>query len=101
MPTLTLDLSVAKTLVHRLATDDEFRHLFTTDTEAAILQAGHVPTDPVELVQFVADCCADIRLADKEVIALAEEEIIAMLTCGTGYSVPMLEDGQGTPRTLR
>lgn len=101
MPTLTLELSVARSLVQRLATDDAFRDLFVTDTEAAILEAGHVPQDPAELTQFVTDCCADITLADKDVIAQAEDQIVAMLTSGTGYSVPMLEDGHGTPRALR
>ncbi len=101
MPTLTLSLPVARTLVHRLATDDTFRQLFASDTAAAILLAGHVPSDPAELQQFVQDCCSNICLAEKGVIAQAEDQIIAMLTSGTGYSVPMLEDGYGSPRTLR
>ncbi|KAF1013464.1 MAG: hypothetical protein GAK31_03613 [Stenotrophomonas maltophilia] len=92
---------MAQTLVHRLATDDTFRHLFTTDTAAALLLAGHVPGNPAELQQFVEECCSNISLADKSVIAQAEDQIIAMLTSGTGYSVPMLEDGYGKPCTLR
>jgi len=95
MPTLTLSLPVAQTLVHQLATDDTFRHLFSTDTAAALL------SNPAELQQFVDECCKNICLADKAVIAQAEDQIIAMLTSGTGYSVPMLEDGYGEPRTLR
>ncbi|WP_099540253.1 NHLP-related RiPP peptide [Stenotrophomonas maltophilia] len=91
MPTLTLSLPVARTLVQ----------LFATDTAAAILLAGHVPSNPADLQQFVQDCCKNICLAEKDVIAQAEEQIIAMLTSGTGYSVPMLEDGYGSPRTLR
>lgn len=101
MPTLTLSLPVARTLVQRLATDDTFRQLFATDTAAAILLAGHVPSDLADLQQFVQDCCKNICLAEKDVIAQAEDQIIAMLTSGTGYSVPMLEDGYGSPRTLR
>jgi len=101
MPTLTLSLPVAQTLVHQLATDDTFRHLFSTDTAAALLLAGHVPSNPAELQQFVEECCKNICLADKAVIAQAEDQIIAMLTSGTGYSVPILEDGYGEPRTLR
>ena len=49
MPTLTLSLPVARTLVQRLATDDTFRQLFATDSAAAILLAGHVPSNPADL----------------------------------------------------
>lgn len=101
MPTLTLTPSVARNLVHLLATDDAFRAQFATDTEAAILAAGHVPDNGESLSDFVEACCPDIVLADKEVIAQAEEEIVSMLTCGTAYAVPMLEYGNTGSRTLR
>lgn len=101
MPMLQLELPVARTLVQRLSTDDAFRERFTTDTAAALLEAGHRPQDPAALARFVAECGADIVLADKATIAGAEEAIVSMLTSGTGYSVPMLERGQGTPRTRR
>lgn len=103
MPTLTLEPAVAQNLVHLLATDDDFRERFSTATEAALLEAGHVPADPAELAQFVADCCAGIFLADKAVVAQAQAEIISMLICGTAFNVPMLENGDNgqAPRTLR
>ncbi len=101
MPSLKLEPSVARHLVHLLATDDAFRQQFATATEAALIAAGHIPEDQTSLAEFVTLCCANVQLADKEAIAAAEEQIVAMLTCGTAYTVPMLEHGHGGPRTLR
>ncbi|WP_295553206.1 NHLP-related RiPP peptide [uncultured Stenotrophomonas sp.] len=103
MPTLQLEPAVAQNLVNLLATDDAFRGRFTQSPEAALLEAGHVPADPAELSQFVAMCCASIALADKAVIEQAHAQIVAMLSSGTAYTVPMLENGNtgNSPRTLR
>lgn len=103
MPTLQLEPAVAQNLVNLLATDDAFRGRFTQSPEAALLEAGHVPADPAELSQFVAMCCASIELADKAVIAQALPQIVAMLTSGAAFNVPMLENGHtgDAPRTLR
>jgi len=103
MPTLTLEPAVAQNLVNLLATDDGFRDRFAASPEAALLEAGHVPTDPAALTAFVELCCAGITLADKSVIANALPEIVNMLTSGTAFSVPMLENGNNgsAPRTLR
>ncbi|MBK0025123.1 putative modified peptide [Stenotrophomonas sp. S48] len=103
MPSLKLEPAVASHLVNLLATDDHFRARFTASPEAALLEAGHVPADPAELTQFVNECCCNIHLADKNVIVHALPEIVGMLTSGTAFNVPMLENGYNgsAPRTLR
>lgn len=94
MPMLKLEPSAAKRLVDLLATDDQFRHRFVNDTEQAILSIGHVPSSAEELSAFVKNCCTNVVLAEKPVIAKAQAEIFAMLTTGTAFIVPMLEYGR-------
>ncbi|MEE7545818.1 putative modified peptide [Xanthomonas sp. Kuri4-1] len=101
MPTLKLEPTVASTLIELLATDDIFRQLFVSDTAAALLQAGHVPAEGEDLQAFVQACCQNIQLADKATIAGARDEISTMLTNGTSYNVPMLEEGADGTRTLK
>jgi len=101
MPTLKLEPAAAKRLVQLLSTDDDFRERFVNDTAQAILETGHVPESEQALTDFVMQCCCNIKLADKDSIAKAQQEIFAMLTSGTGYNVPMLEHGRDKPRTLR
>ncbi|MBO9738257.1 NHLP-related RiPP peptide [Xanthomonas axonopodis pv. begoniae] len=101
MPTLKLDPSVANNLVQRLSQDDAFRDLFVNDPVAALEQAGHTAENSDTLKQFIDECCTSIKLADKQTIAEARDEINAMLTSGTSQTVPMLEAGFGGSRTLK
>lgn len=71
-----------------------------SDTRAALASVGHVPDDADELDAFLQICFNNVRLASREEISSAESEIFAMLTAGTGYSVPMLEAGKHG-RTLK
>lgn len=100
MPRISLQPLVAKRLVRLLASDDEFRNFFISDTRAALANIGHIPDDPAELDAFLQICFNNVQLASREEISSAESEIFAMLTAGTGYSVPMLEAGRHL-RTLK
>ena len=99
MPTLKLDAASANKLIELLSTDDEFRALFASDTLAALEQVGQAPTE--ELKAFVAECCTRVKLADKSVIAGAQDKILAMLTSGGNQTVPMLDANQAGGRTLK
>ncbi len=99
MPTLKLDADTANKLIELLSTDDAFRDLFSRDTLAALEQVGQAPTD--ELKAFVTECCSKVTLADKSVIAGAQDKILAMLTSGGNQTVPMLDANQEGGRTLK
>ncbi|SNT83745.1 MULTISPECIES: NHLP-related RiPP peptide [unclassified Stenotrophomonas] len=100
MPRLTLEPMVAQRLVNLLATDDEFRNCFMSDTGAALKAVGHAPQDPAEFDAFLRLCCKEVKLASREQILSARSEILAMLTTGTAYTVPMMEAGHPA-RNLR
>ena len=86
-------------LVDLLATSDEFRADFMRDARSA-LESWHFDQHCVDYFWF--DCKIGItRLASKETIASAREEIVAMLTAGFNQTVPQLDTGLETRRTLK
>lgn len=100
MPTLKIEPRVAARLIDLLSSDDAYRERFMTDTAAALLDIGHV-ADIAELNAFVSTCFFGVVLADKEVIAGARNEMLAMLATGGHQSVPALDANQPRNRLLR
>ncbi|GAA0617885.1 putative modified peptide [Kribbella sandramycini] len=83
---------VADRLLELLATDDGFRELFARDRHAALVQVGLAP----ELVKVSPlDCMVVERLAGKDEIAAARDELVAYLTAGGNHNNPhVLEAGR-------
>jgi len=81
---IALEPAIADRLLDLLSTDNAFRRAFRKDPAAALLQIGHVPTQQdvaAELAYLRASLMVE-RLATKERIAKAREEIRRMLTHG-------------------
>ena len=86
-------------LVDLLATSDEFRVEFMSDARTA-LESWHFDQHTIDFFWF--DCKIGITsLAPKHTIAAAREEIVAMLTVGFNQTVPQLDTGLETRRTLK
>lgn len=100
MPRLKLEPAVAARLIDRLSTDDAFRERFTTDTANALHEVGHI-ADVAELNAFIGICFAGVKLADKNTIADARQQVHAMLVTGGHQSVPALDANQPRDRKLR
>ena len=86
-------------LVDLLATSDEFRDEFMHDARTA-LESWHFDQHTIDFFWF--DCKIGItRLASKETIASAREEILAMLAAGFDQTTPQLDAGLNGRRTLK
>jgi len=108
--TAPLDPRLADRLLDLLSTDDDYRARFQADPRAALYEIGHEsPTPaqmtacgslPVALPEALVDCKVE-RLAPKESIAAAREEIRAMLLSGLDQTTPKLDAGNPLRRHLR
>ena len=100
----TLPTDVAKTLLEKLGTDDEFRKLFSTEPAKALEAAGYDWSSEANSAQNVAlrACCRVSELAPKETIQRAFDELLTMFTSGLGQITPALDAGlSGGPKTLK
>lgn len=82
-----LEPALALELTRRLSQDDEFRDLFRQNPVAALIQVGLSP-DRADALRV---CCKVGRLASKQAILEAQQEIQTMLTAGLGQIVPALD----------
>lgn len=87
MSSTPFEPALALEITRRLSHDDDFRDLFRTDPVAALVQVG-VPHERAEALRI---CCKVGRLASKEAILEAQQEIRTMLTAGLGQIVPALD----------
>ena len=97
--TVPMTRQAAVKLVDLLATSDEFRDEFMLDARTA-LESWHFDQHTIDFFWF--DCKIGItRLASKETIASAREEILAMLAAGFDQTTPQLDAGLNGRRTLK
>ena len=83
--TAPLDPKVARKLLDKLSTDNEFRRLFKKDPKAALISVGYKePLDDgaADKGRWIHDCCTVERIAPKADIIKAREELHAVLTSG-------------------
>jgi putative modified peptide len=81
-----LELSVVNRLLDMLSTDDAFRALFETDTQAALEAVGYVHPDP--LVAHPGICLHTDRLASKESIAAQRPKLLRTLNAIVNFACP-------------
>jgi putative modified peptide len=79
----TLKPDVADKLLDKLATDDNFRDLFSKNPEAALKQVGHTGA---------AACMRCKKLAGKDAIAKSRDALRTMLTSTTMAQQPVQLD---------
>lgn len=102
MPLLTMNRETADKLVDLLSTDDDFRVFFVQDTVAALHKAGYQPVPGDDIEKFARECCAGIKLADKERIAASRQRMQELLIQGVNQTMPTIgEDGFCGDRTLK
>lgn len=97
--TVPMTTGAAVKLIDLLATSDEFRDEFMHDARTA-LESWHFDQHTLDFFWF--DCKIGItRLAPKETIAAAREEILTMLTGALNQTTPRLDSGLDGKRTLK
>lgn len=97
-----LDPQIADRLLDLLSTDDTYRSRFQLDPRTALTEIGYESPAParmtacgampVSMPETLIDCKVN-ELASKEAIALARNEIRAMLTSGLNQTTPQLDVG--------
>lgn len=87
MSSTPLEPALALELTRRLSHDDTFRDLFRIDPVTALIDVG-VPREHAEALRV---CCKVGKLASKDAIRGAQQEIRNMLTAGLGQIVPALD----------
>lgn len=85
---LHLPAAVVDRLLDLLSTDDHFRRLFTHDRHAALVRAGCVLSEEQLRAASPFSCLTVDRLAAKEAIAGAREELRTYLLADAAYSNP-------------
>jgi len=80
-----LDPKVAAKLLDKLSTDNEFRRLFKKDPAAALKKAGYTGL-PLESSSL--SCMSVQRIAPKQEIAAAREQILSYLSSTTAQLNP-------------
>nr|WP_277349189.1 MULTISPECIES: NHLP-related RiPP peptide [unclassified Streptomyces] len=84
-----------------LATDDDFRELFTQHRHAAQVQAGYEPSEE-ELREASAFTCLMVdRLADEEAIADARDQLRSYLPGFGTHTVVFALGADSVPTRLR
>lgn len=101
MSKIRFDESVARALVHLLASDDDFRAAFSADPVSALEQHGLSPVDGYESARSNARCLMVAKLASKDEIREASQEIDTMLISGISQITPALDAGHGISRELK
>ncbi|AWV08759.1 NHLP-related RiPP peptide [Marilutibacter maris] len=109
--TAPLPVEVADRLLDLLGSDDLFRERFQRDHLAALRSIGYEAPRPgpitacgaVSAAEQVAPfaSCKVTRLAPKETIAAAREEIMSMLLRGLAQTTPRLDLGLPTSQISR
>ncbi len=82
MAQLPLPADIVDQLLDKLASDDDFRALFSNDPEAALTQLGHKPPPGS------CDCMTPGKLADKQTIAASRDSMRELLILGTLSQIP-------------
>jgi putative modified peptide len=106
-----LDPQIADRLLDLLSTDDSFRARFEHDPRAALHEIGYESPMPAKMTacgslaaapdpEPLIDCKVE-NLATKEAIAMARDEIRAMLTSGMAQTPPQLDTVETASRRLR
>jgi putative modified peptide len=81
-----LERKVVNRLLDRLSTDDAFRALFETDTQAALEAVGYVHPDAS--VAHPGLCLHTDKLASKEAIAAQREKLTRSLNAVVNFLCP-------------
>lgn len=83
---------VIDTLLERLSEDDDFRALFVADPLEALASIGHQSPESIRGVagEDPGMCCQVGRLASKEAIAAAAEQIRGQMTIFNPFMCPGL-----------
>lgn len=93
-----LDPKVAGKLLDKLSTDNEFRRLFKKDPAAALVKVGYAGAS---LADSPMTCMSVSRIAPKQEIAAAREELVSHLTSLAALTIPHCFEAGKIASTLK
>jgi putative modified peptide len=97
--TAPIDVETAERLLELLGTDDGFRQKFQENPSAALESIGYSSEGPESMAASLESdsllqpfsACSVMRLASKDQILAAKDELTATLVQGLAYNTPTLE----------